>query len=42
MAEMYGRKEEDLKQNEGFVNYIKESLAHEKVVEFIVENAKIK
>ncbi len=42
MANIYGKTEEELKQNEGFVNYIKESLAHEKVVEFIVKNAKIK
>ena len=42
MAEMYGQKEDSLKQNEGFVNYIKESLKNEKIVEFIVENAKIK
>lgn len=42
MAEMYGQKEEQLKGNEGFVNYIKESLKNEKAVEFIVENAKIK
>ncbi len=42
MAEMYGQKEEQLKENEGFINYIKESLKNEKVVEFIVENAKIK
>lgn len=42
MAEMYGQKEDGLKENEGFVNYIKESLKNEKAVEFIVENAKIK
>lgn len=42
MSEMYGQKEEQLKENEGFVNYIKESLKNEKAVEFIVENAKIK
>ena len=42
MAELYGQKEEQLKQNEGFVQYIKESLKSEKAVEFIVENAKIK
>lgn len=42
MAEMYGQKEEQLKENENFVNYIKESLKNEKAVEFIVENAKIK
>lgn len=42
MAEMYGQKEEQLKENEGFINYIKESLKNEEAVEFIVENAKIK
>ena len=42
MAQMYGKEEKELKANEGFINYIKESLAHEKVVEFIVSNAKIK
>ena len=42
MAEMYGQKEEQLKENENFVSYIKESLKNEKAVEFIVENAKIK
>lgn len=41
MANMYGQKEEQLKENENFVNYIKESLKNEKAVEFIVENAKI-
>lgn len=41
MAEMYGQKEEQLKENENFVNYVKESLKNEKAVEFIVENAKI-
>ena len=42
MAGMYGQKEEQLKANENFINYIKESLKNEKAVEFIVENAKIK
>ncbi len=41
MANMYGQKEEQLKENENFINYIKESLKNEKAVEFIVENAKI-
>ena len=41
MAEMYGQKEEQLKENENFVSYIKESLKNEKAVEFIVENAKV-
>ena len=42
MAGMYGQKEEDLKKNEQFVNYIKDSLKNEEVVNFIVDNAKIK
>ena len=42
MAKIYGKDENELKDNEGFMNYIKESLSHEKVVEFIVSNAKIK
>ncbi len=42
MAKIYGKDEKELKDNEGFMNYIKESLSHEKVVEFIVSNAKIK
>ena len=42
MSEMYGQKEEDLKKNEQFVNYIKDSLKNEAVIKFIVDNAKIK
>ena len=42
MAELYGRKEEELKANEAFVKYIEDSLKNEKVVNFLVENAKIK
>ena len=42
MAGIYGREEKDLKENESFMNYVKESISHEKVVEFIVSNAKIK
>ena len=42
MAEQYGKKEEELKQNEAFIKYIQDSMKNEKVVEFIVENAKIK
>ena len=41
MAELYGKKEEELKENEGFMKYIEESMKNEKVVEFLVENAKI-
>lgn len=42
MAEMYGKKEDELKQNEQFKKYIEDSLKNQKVVEFIVENAEIK
>lgn len=42
MAELYGKKEEELKRNEGFMKYIEESMKNEKVVEFLVANAKIK
>ena len=42
MAEMYGQKEEDLKKNEQFVNYVKDSLKNEAVIHFIIDNAKIK
>lgn len=42
MAQMYGQKEEQLKENEAFVKYLEESLKNERAVEFIVENAKIK
>lgn len=42
MAEMYGKKPEELKENENFVKYIEETLKNQKVVEFLVENAKIK
>jgi len=42
MAGTYGKKSEELKQNEGFMKYINDSLKNEKVIEFIIENAKIK
>ena len=42
MAEMYGQKEEDLKKNEQFVNYVKDSLKNEAVIHFIIDNAKLK
>ena len=41
MAENYGRKAEDLKDNEHLINYIKENISVEKAVKFVVENAKI-
>ena len=42
MAKAYGQKEEDVKNNEQLINYVKDSLKVEKTIEFIVENAKIK
>ena len=42
MSEMYGKKEDELKLNEQFMNYIKDSLKNQAVVEFIIKNAKIK
>lgn len=42
MANNYGRKVEDLQNNEHLVNYIKENLVAEKAVKFVVDNAKIK
>lgn len=42
MAEMYGKKAEELKENEDLIKYIEASIKNEKAVEFIVENAKIK
>ena len=42
MAEIYGKKEEELKENEQFMTYIKDSLKNEAVVKYIVDNAKIK
>lgn len=42
MAENYGRKAEDLMNNEHLINYIKDSMKAEKAIKFVVENAKIK
>ena len=42
MAKMYGQKEEDVKNNEQLINYVKENLKTEKTIEYIVANAKIK
>ena len=42
MAENYGKKEEEIKENEQLRNYIEESLKSEKTIEFLVKNAKIK
>lgn len=42
MAENYGRKEEEVKDNPELVKYVGESLKTEKTIDFLVENAKIK
>ena len=42
LSGMYGQKEEDLKKNEQFVSYIKDSLKNEEVIKFIIDNAKKK
>ncbi len=42
MAKMYGKKKEELKENEHFVDYVKGALEQEEAIAFIVDNAKIK
>ena len=42
MATAYKKEVEELKANENLLNYIKESLKHEKTIEYIITNAKIK
>lgn len=42
MAKIYGKTKEELEQNENFMEYITKSIAQEKVIEFLVSNAKIK
>ena len=42
MAEKYGKKEEELKDNEQLKNYIKENLKTDKAIALIVDNAKRK
>ena len=42
MAKAYGQKEEDVKNNEQLINYVKETIKSEKTIDFIVQNAKIK
>jgi trigger factor len=42
MAENYGRKEEDVKNNSELVKYVTDNLKVEKTISFLVENAKIK
>lgn len=42
MAKVYGKTKEELKDNENFMEYITKSIAQEKVISFLVSNAKIK
>ncbi len=42
MAKTYGKTAEELKENENFMEFIKKTLANEAVIEFLVQNAKIK
>ena len=42
MATTYGKTEEELKENEQFMKYVEDSIKNEKVINFIVSNAKIK
>ena len=42
MAEMYGQKEEEVKENAQLRKYVEESLKTDKTVHYIVDNAKIK
>lgn len=42
MAKNYGKKVEELKENDNLKEYIKEGIESEKAIEFIVKNAKIK
>lgn len=42
MAENYGRKEEDVKNNPELIKYVTDNLKVEKTIDFLVENAKIK
>ena len=42
MAAMYGKTAEELKANEQFITYIKDSIKNEAVIKFLLDNAKIK
>ena len=42
MATAYGKTADELRKNEQFINYVKDSLQNEAVVKFIIDNAKIK
>ena len=42
MAKNYGKKEEELLENENLKEYLKNNITTEKAIQFIVDNAKIK
>ena len=42
MASQYGRKEEELQENEQLKEYLSASIENEKAIDFIVKNAKKK
>ena len=42
LATKYGKKEEELKNNEALINYMEDSIKTEKVIKYILDNAKIK
>ena len=42
MAEMYGKKLEEVKDNKALIEYVKNNLKTEKTIEHLVEKAKIK
>ena len=42
MAKAYGKKAEEIKENENFMEYITKTLKQDAVIEFLVQNAKIK
>lgn len=42
MAKVYGKTSEELKENEYFMEYITKGITQEKVIDFLVQNAKIK
>ena len=42
MAEMYGQKEEEVKNNPQLRNYVEGNLKTDKTIHYIVDNAKIK
>lgn len=42
MADIYGKKEEEIKENAQLIKYVEESIKTEKTIQYIVDNAKIK